>query len=58
MIDATTAGQIRLDNKLITIEKLPTEQLEEYLTQVKNIDTELTKENYQIISNLINNQIS
>jgi len=58
MIDATTAGQIRLDNKLITIEKLPTEQLEDYLIQVQNRDAELTKENYQIISNLINNQIS
>lgn len=58
MIDATTAGQIRLDNKLITIEKLPTEQLEDYLVQVQNRDAELTKENYQIITNLINNQIS
>ena len=36
MIDATAAGQIRLDNKLITIEKLPTEQLEDYLVQIQN----------------------
>ncbi len=55
MFDASSFGQIHIDGKVINIDRLSIEELNNYLTQLESKNQELIEEQNKYIAAIINN---
>ena len=55
MFDASSFGQIHIDGKVINIDRLSIEELNNYLTQIESKNQELAEEQNKYLAAIINN---
>ena len=55
MFDASSFGQIHIDGKVVNIDKLSIEELNNYLTQIETKNQQLVEEQNKYIAAIINN---